>query len=86
VADRRPVLFPSKDVSELEYRILQKYQGTDTKITFQDFMEKNWRWYFLEKHYREVLKKLRSEKKIIVTSVDSRTGRGLAGRDIIKFL
>lgn len=86
VADRRPVLFPSKDVSELEYRILQKYQGTDTKITFQDFMEKNWRWYFLEKHYREVLKKLRSAKKIIVTPVDSRTGRGLAGRDIIKFI
>jgi hypothetical protein len=85
VEGQAPFLFPLKDVANLERLIVKKYFGTGKKISFLDIMENNWRWYFLERHYRDVLKTMEREGKIRVERVTSRTTRGLSGEDILMF-
>lgn len=85
VADGVPILFPLKDLSDLKNKILVDYKGCGLRISFNDFVEKNWLWYYRETHYRTVLKKLENENIISVDRVTSKTERGLRGDDIIIF-
>lgn len=85
VSDRQPVLFPLKNIDELNELILDKYNKKDT-IPFNELVEENWRWYFRVKQYREVMKKLEKEDIIRVTRVTSRTRRGLSENDVIVFI
>jgi hypothetical protein len=71
---------------ELRYQILEKYGGSGVRLSFEDFIEENCRWYFLEKHYRAVLKEMEKEGKLRVERVTSQPKRGgLAGKDILVF-
>jgi three-Cys-motif partner protein len=84
VEDGQPVLFPSKDVRELRRLIERKYVGTGRRISFDGIMEENWRWYFLEKHYREVLKDMEKKGRIQIRRVASKD-KGLKENDIVVF-
>lgn len=85
VSDRIPILFPLKSTDDLQYKILETYKGTGLKITFEAFVEKNWSWYFREKHYRDVLKRLEKNDIITVNRVTSQRRSGLSGEDVIYF-
>jgi hypothetical protein len=85
VDDGVPILFPLKDLSDLKSKILVDYKGCGLRISFNDFVERNWLWYYRETHYRTVLKKLENENIISVDRVTSKTKRGLSGDDIIIF-
>ncbi len=85
VDDGVPILFPLKDLSDLKSKILVDYKGCGLRISFNDFVERNWLWYYRETHYRTVLKKLEDENIISVHRVTSKTKRGLSGDDIIIF-
>jgi len=86
ISDGQPVLFPLRGRPELRYQILEKYGGSGVRLSFEDFIEENWRWYFLEKHYRAVLKEMEKEGKLRVERVTSQPKRGgLAGKDILVF-
>ncbi|MBI3583206.1 MAG: three-Cys-motif partner protein TcmP [Nitrospinae bacterium] len=84
VGNRRPILFPIKDIADLKTKILSKY-GAGDKMTFVRLVEENWRLYFRETHFRSVLKELEKDKMIQVKIVTSKTQRGLSGEDIIVF-
>jgi three-Cys-motif partner protein len=84
VREGRPPLFPLKDISELESHIIKVYLHTGQKITFENFLSINWQQYFLEKHYRVVLKKLEQKGMITIQRVESKA-TGLKGRDLLIF-
>lgn len=85
VSDKMPILFPLMGANELTDKILKTYKETGLKITFDAFVERNWQWYYLEKHYRSVLKDLEKNNIIAINRVTSKTKRGLSGEDIIYF-
>lgn len=84
VSDKQYILFQEKSLDDLEKLILDKYNGTGKKLTFDSFVEVNWSWYFRETHFRNVLKKLEKERAIDIDRVSSKTS-GLKEEDIIKF-
>jgi hypothetical protein len=84
VREGQSPLFPSKDVSELENHIRKEYLHTGQKIAFEDFLSANWRLYFLEKHYRDVLKGLERAGAIDIQRITSQK-TGLKDRDLIVF-
>ena len=84
VIEGQPPLFPLKDVSDLESHIGKKYLHTGQEISFANFLSANWRLYFKEKHYRDVLKKLAKKGMIGIQRIESRA-TGLKGRDLLIF-
>lgn len=84
VQSGQPLIFPLKDVDDLENNIRREYVGTDQRITFEEFQAQNWRWYFVEKHYRNVLKKLERDGIIEIMRITSKRS-GLSGRDMLIF-
>lgn len=85
-SDNQAVLFPSKGIPELELKINKKYMGTGEKLTFERLMEENWQWYFLERQYRDVLKRYERAEKIKIERVTSKTIRELSGDDVVIFM
>lgn len=67
---------------ELKRILLREFAGQ--QVAFDDIRGKTWSLPFIEKHYRSVLKDLRDSGVVEVISVTSK-GKGLAGRDLIKF-
>ncbi len=84
VADGQPILFPLKSVDDLRGKLLSKYQRTGEQIAFRKIVEDNWSWYYLEKHYRDALKKLKAEGMLEVIPITSKRS-GLSGEDIVVF-
>ena len=67
---------------ELETILLREFAGQ--QVAFDDICGKSWMLPFIEKHYRKVLKELRSSGVVEVTPVSSK-GMGLGGRDLVRF-
>jgi len=62
--------------------LLRELAGKE--LAFDAIREQTWRLPFVEKHYREVLQKLRAEGIVFVTPVSSKKS-GLKGRDLVRF-
>jgi hypothetical protein len=69
-------------LDELKAILLRDFSGQ--QVAFDDIRGKTWSLPFIEKHYRSVLQELRSSGIVEVTSVSSK-GKGLAGRDLVRF-
>jgi three-Cys-motif partner protein len=67
---------------ELRQILLREF--TDKELTFDDIREQTWKIPFVEKHYREVIQKLRSEGIVSVTPITSKKS-GLRKRDLVRF-
>ena len=67
---------------ELRQILLREFAGKQS--AFDDIREQTWRLPFVEKHYREVIQKLRVEGILTVTPVSSKKS-GLRGRDLVRF-
>lgn len=72
----------SPQSEELRRILLREFAGRE--VAFDDIREETWRLPFIEKHYREVIKGLRSEGIVKVTPVTSKK-EGLRGRDLVRF-
>ena len=75
-------------ISQSKDYLLKKF--TKQSLSFDKIMEdvcSPWQEEppFIEKNYREALKALEEEKKIMIIRVSSKTARGLSGDDNIKF-
>jgi three-Cys-motif partner protein len=67
---------------ELRQILLQEFAGTD--LSFDEIRNRTWKLPFVEKHYREVIQKLRAEGMVTVIPVTSKK-TGLKGRDLVRF-
>lgn len=67
---------------ELRTILLREFAGRE--LAFDVLRERTWRLPFVEKHYREVIQKLRAEGIVTVKPVSSR-GSGLQKRDLVRF-
>lgn len=68
---------------ELRDILLREFAGQ--QIAYEDIRAKTWSLPFIDKHYRAVLKELRSSGIVEVTAVTSKKAEGLSGRDLIHF-
>lgn len=68
-------------LAELESILLREFQGREA--TFDQLREATWVLPFVEKHYREVLRRLEGKKVTIRRITSKRTG--ISGRDSIRF-
>lgn len=83
--ENQGVLFSrSPREEELRKFLLHTYVGK--QMEFDQLREETWNLPFVEKHYRHVLKKLRSEGLVEIVPVSSRTERGLKQKDRVRFL
>lgn len=85
IGDGQPILFPLKGITTLKSKLIKKYQSDKKQIKFNALVEKNWAWYYKEKHYREVLKEFEKAGVIKVARITSKSIRGLSGDDMITF-
>lgn len=69
-------------LEELQSILLREFAGQ--QVAFDDIRGKTWNLPFIEKHYRSVLRELRSSGTVDVIPVTSK-GKGLSGRDLIRF-
>jgi three-Cys-motif partner protein len=69
-------------VNELEQILVREFAGK--KLAFDDIRAQTWKLPFVEKHYREVLQRLRAEGVVKVTPVSSKK-TGLREADLISF-
>ena len=77
-------LFSSEpNIKELEEFLLETFSGT--KQTFEDIVVQTLNSPFIEKHYREALKKLNKEGVIKKIHVSTKTDRGFGGKDVAVF-
>lgn len=67
---------------ELEFILLRDFKGRE--IAFDELREPTWMLPFVEKHYREVVRRLEGTKVSIKRITSRRTG--IRGRDRIRFL
>lgn len=67
---------------ELQQILLREFAGKD--LAFDETRKQTWKLPFVEKHYREVIQKLRAEGTVTVTPVSSKK-TGLKGRDLVRF-
>jgi three-Cys-motif partner protein len=67
---------------ELRKILLREFAGREA--AFDEILQKTWKLPFIEKHYREVIQKLRSDGIVEVTPVTSKKA-GLRGRDLVRF-
>ncbi|MCP4263811.1 MAG: three-Cys-motif partner protein TcmP [Planctomycetes bacterium] len=82
-ATKQGVLFSSSPKEEeLEKHLINNYNGRE--IEFDRLREETWRLPFIEKNYRNVIKKLKEEGKAKWRPVTSRK-EGLRGKDLISF-
>lgn len=84
IANGQMLIFPLKSIDDLKKKILKKYAGTGERISFMKIVEDNWQWYYQEKHYRDVLKKIKTDGGIEVILVTSKKS-GLSAEDIVVF-
>ena len=70
-------------LEELRNILLSKYSGRE--LAFDEIRKETWQLPYIEKHYREVIQTLRSEKVVSVTPVSSKKS-GLAKKDLVRFL
>lgn len=84
IANGQMLIFPLKSIDDLKEKIMKKYAGTGERISFKKIVEDNWQWYYQEKRYREVLKKIKTDGEIEVILVTSKKS-GLSGEDIVVF-
>jgi len=84
VRDSHAFLFPLRDIKTLEEKIEKCYIGSEQEFTFDNFIKENWGWFFPEKHYRNILKKLEKDGNIKIERIDS-SRNGLKGCDKIIF-
>jgi hypothetical protein len=68
--------------NELREILLREFAGKE--LAFDDIREQTWKLPFVEKHYREVIQRLRAEGIAAVTPVSSKKS-GLKGRDLVRF-
>jgi len=81
-------LFDVEDVEELKKYLVEKFEGKS--LSYDDIQEKVCQpWYseppYIDKHYRQALKELEKEGKVMVERVTSKTERGLSKNDRIVF-
>jgi hypothetical protein len=69
-------------VDELQEILLKEFAGKE--LGFDMIREQTWELPFVEKHYREVLQKLRAKGTINVTPISSKKS-GLRRKDLIRF-
>ncbi|MCI0348264.1 MAG: three-Cys-motif partner protein TcmP [Acidobacteriales bacterium] len=69
-------------VDELRQILLREFAGRE--VAFDDIRAKTWKLPFVEKHYREVIQQLHSERTVRVTPVSSKKS-GLRERDLVRF-
>jgi len=70
------------ECDQLKRILLREFAGQ--QIAFDDICAKTWSLPFIDKHYRSVLKELRSTGIVEVTPVTSKR-EGLKGRDLVRF-
>jgi hypothetical protein len=68
-------------VQELERILLSQFKGTE--VGFDELRERTWRLPFIEKHYREAVKRLDGKGVVIRRITSKRTG--MKGQDRIRF-
>ena len=69
---------------ELRQALIRDYSGRE--VAFDQLREETWDLPFIEKHYRSVIKKMKSEGLVKVKPVTSKTDRGLQKKDLVHFL
>jgi three-Cys-motif partner protein len=69
-------------VDELRQVLLREFAGKE--LSFDEIREQTWRLPFIEKHYRGVIQKLRTEGIVSVTPVSSKKS-GLSRKDLVRF-
>ena len=62
--------------------LLREFAGKE--LVFDDIREQTWKLPFVEKHYREVIKNLRTDGIVTVILVSSKKS-GLKERDLVRF-
>lgn len=67
---------------ELRQILLREFAGRD--LAFDEIRKRTWKLPFVDKHYREVIQKLREEDVVTVIPVTSKK-TGLKGRDLVRF-
>jgi three-Cys-motif partner protein len=70
------------EANELRQILLREFARKE--LAFDDIRAQTWKLPFVEKHYREVIQKLRAEGIITVTPVSSKRN-GLKERDLVRF-
>jgi hypothetical protein len=86
VSKEQPLLFPLKREEDLKRHLEEKYCGKGMTVKFDELLQLEWMQYFKEEHFRNVIKAMKKEQKAVVTPITNKTGRGLQGKDVIKFL
>jgi three-Cys-motif partner protein len=67
---------------ELKELLLRRFAGRE--LSFDEIREQTWDEPFIEKHYREVIRKLQTEGTVTLTPVSSKKS-GLKGKDLVRF-
>ncbi len=78
-----PLMGLEPNVQQLSADLLAHFRGI--RITFEQIQIETLQWPFIEKHYRAALKGLAAASQISIERVESKTKRGLAGRDVVVF-
>lgn len=82
-ADQRvPLISNTPDISELRIAVTTFFSGRE--LSFDEIREQTWQLPFVEKHYREVIQKLRTEGVVNVIPVSSKRG-GISRKDLVRF-
>ena len=81
-------LFDASDVEQLKEYLLKRFSGR--KISYDRIQEEvctpwNSEPPYIDKQYREALRKLESEGKVMINRITSRTSKGLSRNDEITF-
>lgn len=69
-------------LDELRGILLRLFE--DKELAFDAIREQTWKLPFIEKHYREVIQKLRADGTVTVTPISSKKS-GLRRRDLVRF-
>ena len=67
---------------ELESILLAEFRHTD--VGFDELRERTWRLPFIEKHYREAVRRLLESEQVSIQRITSRR-KGIGGKDRIRF-
>lgn len=80
---RRGLLFSFSPKEKDLQEVLKEYKGKE--ISFDGLREETWDLPFIEKQYRNVIKKMKNENLLGITQVTSKTDKGLKGQDLVHF-
>ncbi len=73
----------SSELAELKETLLAKFKGSE--VSFEDVMKRTWETRYIEKEYRAALKQLKTEGRVKIRPVSSKTEEGLKDDDSITF-